>query len=154
MQSFLLGAQGSPKNWISHIDASHSRQPLVKGRCHKVGPERPQGALSERPKSIPKEVLLPPRWPHDGPGWSKTSPRLFIMAPCCLLGAPDPPQGGLGAPVERQDRPKAAQKARRKPQGGPIEFSRKPQAAQKEPKMTKMTPRRPHWGSKETPRGL
>ena len=27
----LLGAQGSPKNWISHIDASHSRQPLVKG---------------------------------------------------------------------------------------------------------------------------
>jgi hypothetical protein len=26
-----LGAQSSPKNFISHIDASLSRQPLVKG---------------------------------------------------------------------------------------------------------------------------
>ena len=33
----------------------------------------------------------------------------------------------LGAPVERQDRPKAAQKAPRWLQGGPMEAPRKPQ---------------------------
>ena len=31
IQSRLVGTQGSLKNCISHIDASHSRQPLVKG---------------------------------------------------------------------------------------------------------------------------
>ena len=28
---FVVGALGLRKNWGSHIDASHSRQPLVKG---------------------------------------------------------------------------------------------------------------------------
>ena len=27
----FVGTQGPRKNWLSHIDASHSRQPLVKG---------------------------------------------------------------------------------------------------------------------------
>ena len=29
--AFVVGTQGPRKNWRSHIDASHSRQPLVKG---------------------------------------------------------------------------------------------------------------------------
>ena len=79
--------------------------------CHKVGPETPQGAPHERPKIIPKEVLLAPRWLHDSPGWSKTSPRLFIMAPYCLLGAPEPPQGGRMAPRKPRGYLKTAPKA-------------------------------------------
>ena len=84
---FVVGAWGLRKNWGSHIDASHSRQPLVKGERlvrHEVNAVMPASCSLQNisfSKWARRTSLVARTWPSD------VTPKGMLLPAVCHASA-------------------------------------------------------------------